>query len=154
TVLELIIVVAIIGFGAVLGTSGFRLLTHAALGDDTNDLAAVLRRTNVLAVEGGVQVRLVLDFDKEAYWVEACVGDPGLRRVKQEEKVDVAAQQKALEQAKQRLASLPPGGVPMGGGGEDATRMLTAIAGSQVGGRVCRPVGDKANAELGSLMSL
>jgi hypothetical protein len=98
-------------------------------------------------------VRLVLDFDKEAYWVEACVGDPGLRRAKEEEAVDEAAQKKALEAAQQRLASLPAGGLPADGG-DDRTRMVTALAGKQVGGRVCHELGGPATPDLAGLISL
>ncbi len=153
TVLELMIVMAIIGFGVSLGYSGFRMLTHAALGDDANDLSSVVRRTQVLAVEASMPMRLVLDFDKNAYWVEACAGDPALRRVKEEEAVDVAAQQKALEEAQLRLASVP-GGVLQSSSPEDDARMATALAGKQVGGRVCHELGGAATPELAGLISL
>ena len=72
--LELLIVLAIMGLFSYVAYSGFRSLTSAALVEDTNDLVAVMRRTQALAVESGVPVRVVFDLDKEAYWVEVCSG--------------------------------------------------------------------------------
>jgi type II secretory pathway pseudopilin PulG len=80
TVLEIMIVLAIIGLLAYLGYSGFRVLSSQALTRDTLDLAAVMRRTQMLAMESATPVRLVIDLDQQAYWVEACLGDPTLTR--------------------------------------------------------------------------
>ena len=153
TVLELMIVMAIIGAGAALGYSGFRMLTHAALGEDVNTLGAVLRRTQVLAVEAGMPMRVVFDFDAQGYWVEACAGDPTLTRTKEEERADADAQREAVEEAQQRLASMPAGQL-QAATPEDTARIATALAGKKVGGRVCTELGAGASAELGPIMSL
>lgn len=153
TVLEIMIVLAIIGFMAYLSVSGFRFLTGAALSEDTSDMAMVMRRAQLLAVEGGVPTRVVIDFDKHAYWVEACTGDPSLRRTKDEEKADAETAQEELEKARQRLATLP-GGQMQASSPEEEAKMASALAGRKVGGRICAPLGSGPAAEqLGPLFS-
>ncbi|HEY5944729.1 MAG TPA: prepilin-type N-terminal cleavage/methylation domain-containing protein, partial [Kofleriaceae bacterium] len=53
TILELMIVLAIIGAGAFLARSGFRMLTKADLVDNSTELSGVLKRTGQLAIEKG-----------------------------------------------------------------------------------------------------
>ncbi len=139
TILELLIVLALMGMFAYVAYSGFRSLTSAALVEDTNDLVAVMRRTQVLAVEAGVPVRIVFDFDKQAYWVEACEGDATLRRTKEEVKVDPKEAEKALEDARRKIALLPAGQLKAGSAEEEA-RMALALAGDKNAGRTCVPV--------------
>ncbi|MEZ4401700.1 MAG: prepilin-type N-terminal cleavage/methylation domain-containing protein [Kofleriaceae bacterium] len=139
TVIEIMIVLAIIGMLSYLAYSGFRVLSSAALVEDTNDLAAIMRRTETLALEAGVPLRVVIDFDKQAYWVEACVGDPTLRRGKEEQRVDAATVQKDLEQAQARLATLPAGQLKAETP-EQAAKFAAALAGQTVGGRTCYPI--------------
>ncbi len=146
TVLEIMIVLAIIGMLAWLGYAGMRILTGQALAEDTLDLATVMRRTETLALESATPVRLVIDLDHQQYWVEACLGDPTLTRAKQERAVDAEATQKAVEEAQGRLASLPAGQLKVDSP-EAATKMALALAGHDVGGRVCYPV-DRMPGEL------
>ncbi len=146
TVLEIMIVLAIIGLLAYLGYSGFRVLSSQALTRDALDLAAVMRRTQALAMESATPVRLVIDLDKQAYWVEACIGDPTLTRAKDERAADPEAAAKALEEAQGRLATLPAGQLKVESAAE-ATKLAMALAGHDVGGKVCYPV-DKLPPEL------
>ncbi len=144
TVLELLIVLALMGLFSYVAYSGFRSLTSAALVEDTNDLVAVMRRTQALAVEANVPVRVVLDFDKQAYWVEVCSGDASLRRTKDELKLDPREAEKALEDARRRIALMPVGQLKAGSP-EAETRMALALAGDKNAGRQCVPVDqDKA----------
>lgn len=138
TVLELLIVLAIMGLFAYVGYSGFRTLTSGALVEDTNDLVAVLRRTQALAVETGAQARVVFDFDKQGYWVEVCEGQPTLRKTRDEAKLDPEAQAKALEEARRKLALMPLGQL-RGALGDDGAIAL-ALAGDKNLGRQCVPV--------------
>jgi type II secretory pathway pseudopilin PulG len=138
-VLELLIVLALMGLVAFLGYSGFQSLTSAALVEDTNDLVAVLRRTQVLAVEAGRPARVVLDFDKQGYWVEVCTGDATLRRTKEESKLDPEERAKALEDARRKIALLPAGQLEADSPEAEA-RMALALAGDETGGRTCVPV--------------
>jgi len=150
TIIEIMIVLAIIGLFAYVGYSGFRMLTHASLVEDTNDLVAILRRSQILAVETGQPTRVLFDFDRRSYWVEVCAGDPSLRRVKEEERADAEAAAEALDQARQRLAALPGGQLQAATPEEEAT-MAAALAGKTVGGRVCAPV--DAAPDLGPVFS-
>lgn len=153
TVLEIMIVLAIIGFMSYLAVSGFRFLSGAALSEDTSDLALVLRRTQLMSIEGGVPTRVVIDFDKHAYWVEVCTGDPTLSRTKEEEKADAETAQEELDKARQRLATLP-GGQMQASSPEEEAKMAAALAGRKVGGRICAPAGSGPAAEqLGPLFS-
>jgi Tfp pilus assembly protein FimT len=153
TVLEIMIVLAIIGFMAYLSYSGFRFLTGAALSEDTSNLALVLRRAQLISVEAGVPTRVVIDFDKHAYWVEACTGDPTLVRVKEEEKADAETAQEELVKARQRLATLP-GGQMTASSPEEEAKMAAALAGRKVGGRICGPLGSGPAADqIGPLFS-
>lgn len=153
TMLEIMIVIAIIGLMSWLGYSGFRMLTGAQLDEDTRDLALVLRRAQLLAVEGGMPTRVVLDLDKHAYWVEACAGDPTLSRAKEEEKVDAETAAEELEEARRRLATLP-GGQLTASSPEEEARMASALAGKKVGGRICGPLGSGPAAEqLGPILT-
>jgi prepilin-type N-terminal cleavage/methylation domain-containing protein len=153
TVLEIMIVLAIIGFMAYLAYNGFRYLSGAALSEDTSNLALMLRRTQLLAVESGAPARVVIDFDKQAYWVEVCEGDPTLSRAKEEEKADAEHAQEELDKAHQRLATLP-GGQMQASSPEEEAKMAAALAGRKVGGRVCSPLGTGAAAEkLGQVFS-
>lgn len=152
TVLEIMIVLAIIGFMAYLAVSGFRLISGAALSEDTSDMAMVMRRAQLVAVEGGIQTRVVIDFDKHAYWVEACQGDPTLTRTKEEEKADAESAQEELDKARQRLATLPGGQIQTSSPEEEA-KVAAALAGKKVGGRICAPLGTgPAAEELGPIL--
>ena len=70
TVLELMIVLAIIGGAMMLVRSGFRLITRADLVENASELSAVLRRASALAIEHGEMHRVVIDMDKQLYSVE------------------------------------------------------------------------------------
>lgn len=137
TVLEIMIVLAVLGVMSYLAYSGFRVLSSVALVEDTNDLGSVMRRTQALALESGEPVRLVIDLDKQAYWVEACFGTAGMTRVKEEQAVDPETVKKELERAAERVRSSSAGQLAA----ESSTGVnakLTALAGQKVGGRICR----------------
>ena len=140
TILEIMIVLALIGLFSYVAYSGFRSITSAALVEDTNDLVAVMRRSQSLAVEAGVPMRVVFDLDKQAYWVEVCVsGDPTLRRTSKEEKLDPREREKALDAARAKAALLPTGQLKAGSP-EEEQRLLLALVGDKTGGRACVPV--------------
>src|SRR6185503_16536327 len=80
TILELMIVLAIMGAGLFLVRSGFRMLTKADLVENSTELAAVLKRTSQLAIEKGEMHRVVLDLDHQLYAVEMCQGSRTLQR--------------------------------------------------------------------------
>ena len=80
TVLELMIVLAIIGGAMILVRSGFRMITKADLVENSTELASVLRRANQLAIEHGEMHRVVIDLDTGYYQVEVCRGSLAIQR--------------------------------------------------------------------------
>lgn len=137
TVLELMIVLAIIAMATVLVRSGFRMITKADLVEDSTELAAVLRRASSLAIEQGELHRVVLDLDKQVYAVEVCRGQIALQR-NEKLLVDQDAVKRAIDKGKEKLAGLPTDSTT-NTDPEDATRRATAIAGHHVMDRTCAP---------------
>src|SRR3954464_4062779 len=124
TVLEIMIVLAIIGGGAVLVRSGFRMITKADLVENATELAAVLRRTNQLAIEHGEMHRVVLDLEDHQYIVEVCQGQTAIVR---NEKLDKKPEEvkDAIERGKQRLGQMPEDAFAAGDP-EEATKRAVA----------------------------
>ncbi len=140
TVLEIMIVLAIIVGGAILVRSGFRMVSKADLVDNATELAAVLRRANQLAIEHGEMHRVLLDLDDHQYLVEVCRGQTAIvRNEKLDKKPDEAKD--ALERGKQRLGQLPEDAFAAGDP-EEATRRAVAVAGHHIADRICVPASD------------
>jgi type II secretory pathway pseudopilin PulG len=137
TVMEIMIVLAIIGGLVYVMRSGFRLVTKADLVEDATELTAVMRRASQLAVEHGELHRVVLDLDSEAYAVEVCQGAVAITR-NELIKADDEATRRALERGRQRLAGLPPDALATGDP-EEATRRAAALAGHHIADRTCKP---------------
>lgn len=146
TVLEIMIVLAVIGGLFFIVRSGFRLLTKADLVEDSNELTAVLRRASQVAVEHGELHRVVLDIDNQAYVLEVCQGQAAILRNEALNSDDDEAK-RALERGKQRLQNLPPDALAVGDP-EEATRRATALAGHHVADRTCRPATDSVTGDV------
>jgi type II secretory pathway pseudopilin PulG len=140
TVLELMIVLAIIGGMFFIVRSGFRMVTKADLVEDSTELTAVLRRASQLAVEHGELHRVTLDLDQQGYVVEVCQGEVAIAR-NELVKADDEATKRALERGRQRLAGLPPDALATGDP-EEATRRAAALAGHHIADRMCKPADD------------
>ncbi|MEO8705333.1 MAG: prepilin-type N-terminal cleavage/methylation domain-containing protein [Kofleriaceae bacterium] len=138
TLLEVMIVIAIIGIGLIAMRSGFRAITKADLAEDATELETYLRRASLLAVENGEQHRVVMDFETGAFIVERCEGAATLARNEQlrndEDKV-----KQALEKGNEKLKDLPQDALAVGDP-EEATKRATAIAGHHIADRTCMPV--------------
>jgi general secretion pathway protein H len=139
TILELMIVIAIIGAGAFLARSGFRMLTKADLVDNSTELAAVLKRTSQLAIEKGELHRVVFDVDKQIYAVEMCQGARTIQRNEQL-RPDDEETKRAVEKGKERLKDIPADS--QGSDPEAATKQALTIAGHHIADRMCAPVDD------------
>lgn len=139
TVLELMIVLAILGGGVVLVRSGFRLLTKADLVENSTELAAVMKRTGQLAIEKGVMHRIVFDLDKQIYAVEACGGATTLQR-NEAVRPDEEKAKDALERGKQRMNGLPA--EALAADPDAATKRALSLAGSHIADRTCATVED------------
>jgi type II secretory pathway pseudopilin PulG len=137
TMLEIMVVLAIIGGMFFIVRSGFRLVTRADLVEDSTELTAVLRRASELAIEHGELHRVVLDLESQAYVVELCQGQVAIAR-NELLKADDEETKRALERGRERLAGLPSDALAIGDP-EEATRRAAALAGHHVADRMCRP---------------
>ncbi len=142
TVLELMIVLAIIGAGMFLVRSGFRILTKADLVENSTELAAVFKRTGQLAIEKGQMHRVLIDVDKQIYAVEMCEGARTIQR-NEEVRPDEEATKRALEKGKERLKDLPA--ETMAADPELATKQALMIAGHHIADRMCAPIEDPSS---------
>ncbi len=148
TVLELMIVIAVIGAGAFLLRAGLRAVTKADLVEDAVELSAILRRANQLAIELGELHRVVIDLDAvkpEAderfdYLVERCQGSAALAR-NEELRPDEEGVKRAVDRGRQKLDQLPPDALAAGDPDEAMKRTL-AVAGHHVADRRCAPAVD------------
>src|SRR6476619_4767551 len=86
TILEMMIVIAIIGMLSYVGYGAIRRLTRADLVDDTNHLGSLMSRASQLAAETGKLHRVTIDFEQNVALVEVCEGLPAVRRMKSGEK--------------------------------------------------------------------
>ncbi|HLL22147.1 MAG TPA: hypothetical protein VK427_08445 [Kofleriaceae bacterium] len=137
TVLEIMIVIAIIGGMAFIVRSGFRLITKADLVENGNELSAIMRRTSQLAVEHGEVHRVLLDLDSHQYIVEVCQGHMAITRNEAVHNDNEEAK-RALERGKQRLQDLPSDALAAGDP-DEATKRAIAVAGHHIADRQCRP---------------
>ena len=137
TVLEIMIVIAIIGGMAFIVRSGFRLITKADLVENSNELSAIMRRTSQLAVEHGELHRVVIDLDGHYYAVEVCQGQTAIVR-NEALRANEEDVKRAKEKGQQRLNELPPDALAAGDP-DEAVKRATAVAGHHIADRQCAP---------------
>ena len=147
TVLEMMIVIAIIGMLSYVGYGAMRRLTRADLVADTNHLGALMSRASELAGETGKLHRVTIDFDQDAAYVEACEGTMAVHRYKSGDKpLDEKEAAARIEEAKGKLQANKDANALQRGftssTPEDETRMAAALAGHHVGDQTCTPVKD------------
>jgi prepilin-type N-terminal cleavage/methylation domain-containing protein len=85
TLLELLVVMAVVGLLMALGVRGVRWLRSSSLRDTTTELAAVFRVTYNLATMSATHHRVAFDLDEQTYRIEACEGEVMLRTQEREE---------------------------------------------------------------------
>ncbi len=146
TLLEVMIVIAIIGFGALLVHRGFRAITRADLVENSTELAQIMKRTSALAIEKGEMHRVLMDLDKQVYVVESCLGSTSIMR-NEAVRTDPEALKKAMERGQQKLRDLPTDAFAAGDP-EEAARRATAISGSHIADRECSPVKDGISGDV------
>ncbi|MEO6773778.1 MAG: type II secretion system protein [Kofleriaceae bacterium] len=140
TVLELMIVLAIIGAAMVLVRSGFRMITKADLVENSTELSAVLRRASSLAIEHGEMHRVVIDMDKGIYSVEVCEGAVAIQR-NELVRPDEEAKKRALDKGKNAFSNMPQDALQVGDP-EEAAKRATAVAGQHIADRTCVTASD------------
>jgi type II secretory pathway pseudopilin PulG len=140
TVLEMMIVLAIIGGGVVLVRTGFRQITKADLVESSTELSAMLKRTAQLAIEKGEMHRVMFDVDQQLYAVEVCQGATTIH-LNEKVRGDAEKEQEALKRGQERLRGVPMEAIAQDA--ETATKHAMAIAGHHVADRMCVPVNEK-----------
>jgi prepilin-type N-terminal cleavage/methylation domain-containing protein len=140
TVLELMIVLAIIGAAMVLVRSGFRMITKADLVENSTELSAIMRRASSLAVEHNALHRVTIDLDKGTYVVEVCTGATAIQR-NENVRPDEEEKKRALQKGKNQLLGMPADALQIGDP-EEATKRATALAGHHINDRACVPATD------------
>jgi type II secretory pathway pseudopilin PulG len=137
TLLEIMIVIAIIGVGILLMRSGVRGITKADLVEDAEEMAAMLRRASLLAIEKGEQHRVVIDMDKGVYRIDVCQGPATLAR-NEEVSNDEEKTKRAIDKGTEKLRDLPNDALAVGDP-DEAQRRAKAIAGHHIADRTCAP---------------
>ena len=137
TVLEIMIVIAIIGGMAFIVRTGFRVITKADLVEDSSELAGIMRRTAQLAIEHGELHRVVIDLDTHVYAVEVCLGQTAIVR-NEALRANEEDVRRAKEKGQQRLNELPPDALAAGDP-DEAVKRASAIAGHHIADRQCGP---------------
>ena len=140
TLLELMIVLAIIASGFVLVRLGFRTLTKADLVDSATELTAVMKRTSELAVEHGEMHRVVFDLEKQGYGVEVCKGAASIMR-NEKLRPDEDAAKRGLDKGKDKLVGMPAD-ANTSTDPEAATKRALAIGGAHLADRQCGAASD------------
>jgi prepilin-type N-terminal cleavage/methylation domain-containing protein len=150
TLIEMMIVLAVIGMLLMLARSGFRTVTKADLVENATELSAVLRRTRLLAIEHGELHRVTIDFDRDPdrddmkkvpdYIVEVCKGATGLVR-NEAVRPDEEAKKRAVERGNERMRNMPANAFAPADP-DEAQRRATALAGHHVADRSCVPATD------------
>jgi len=137
TLLELLIVVAIIGVALVALSSSINILGNFGLSNDADELAAMLRRAGQLSVERGEQHRVVFDLEKGVYRIDVCHGQAALSRNEQVDP-DKEKVEQAVQKGQDRLRDLPQDALTAGDP-EEAMVRAKALAGHHIGDRLCTP---------------
>lgn len=146
TLLEVMIVIAIVGLGALLVRRGFRSITRADLVENSTELAQVAKRAATISIEHGEMHRLVIDLDKQVYVLEVCQGTTSIMRNEQV-RTDPEAIKKAMARGQEKLRDLPTDAFAAGDP-EAAAKRATAISGSHLNDRECAPVKDDASGDV------
>lgn len=72
TIIELMIVLAVVGMLAMIGYMSVQYLTQGKLREDSTEVAALLRGAHNWAVESGKHHRMMIDIEKGVFWLEVC----------------------------------------------------------------------------------
>jgi general secretion pathway protein H len=148
TLLEIMIVLAILALSALLLRTGLSFLGKEDLVQDANELVAIMRRASSLATEHGEMHRVVLDLDKQAYLIEVCEGQLSLQR-NELLRADEDAKKRALDRAKDRMAGMPSdGSASQVSDPEEMTRRALAITGHHIADRTCVPATDTVTGDV------
>lgn len=145
TLLEIMIVLAVIGSVTALGISMVRRVTSADLRKQAAEVAAVLKTTYNMATQSGMHHRVLFDLDEQTFRIEACEDHLKIRKDDDDEEDEVDPEDLARllerrptsDRAKEILEAATP---------EEAVHQAAALEGTRIGAARCRvperPTGD------------
>ncbi|HUS27767.1 MAG TPA: type II secretion system protein [Kofleriaceae bacterium] len=139
TILEIMVVLAIMVVAIYMLRTGFRMVTKADLVENSTELSAIMRRTQQLSVETAALHRVTFDMDKGLYVVEQCSGTSTIQQ-NEALRPDDEKVKRAEEKGKDRLRNVPQQALTSDP--EQATKQALALAGHHIADRVCVPVED------------
>jgi type II secretion system protein H len=142
TLLEIMVVLAIIGLLALALVYGYRRLPATVLRRDATRLTAVLRSAYDRAAASGAHHRVTLDLDQRSYFVERCEGKVELRPAADQRDEEERRQREEEQKRQLQQAQSGPGQV---------FNEIVAQAGTKVGETAeCGPV----TGEMGTVEEL
>lgn len=154
TIIEVVIVLAVIGLAFWAGLRGLSKVTKTKLREDGMEMAATLRTAYNLATETGRHHRVVFDLEEQLYRIESCEGKVLLRKTEEEqvpdekqikeleEKLARAKQQMQNNQQPTTMGANTSDMVPEIVGADSPERAMeaaAALSGVQLGPVRCRP---------------
>ncbi|MCE9577655.1 MAG: prepilin-type N-terminal cleavage/methylation domain-containing protein [Deltaproteobacteria bacterium] len=143
TLLEIMIVIAIMGLLTTVGFTAYRSFSKADLVKDANRIGSLMRRTSELASETGMLERVTVDLEKGTVVVETCDGVAQVQRNPQLGKpLDEDATKRELQNARERLKADPARQKFQAASPEDEAKLAAALAGHHVGDQACTPAVD------------
>jgi len=143
TMLEIMVVLAIVGLMMVFAYMGVRRVSKSDLRENVQQVAATLRNAQEMAVETGMHHRIVIDLDKQTFRIEMCKGDVKIRRSSKEIVDDFKNDRSLAEIVADK--QIPPE-ILQASSPEKATKLAAALTGQRLGTAMCglakRPNGD------------
>ncbi len=134
TMLEIMVVLAVIGLMMVFAYMGVRQASKSDLRENVGQLAAMLKNAQNMAAETGMHHRVVIDLEEQSFRVEACKGAIRLRRTSKEIVRDFKDDRSLAEVAQDN--QIPPE-IMQADSPEKATELAAALTGKNLGGARC-----------------
>jgi prepilin-type N-terminal cleavage/methylation domain-containing protein len=145
TLLEIMVVLAILAMAMIALRTAFRVVTKADLVENSTELAALMKRTQQLSVETAMLHRITFDMDKGIYVVEQCQGTTTIQQ-NEALRPDDEKVKRAEEKGRERLKNVPQQALTSDP--EAATKQALALAGHHIADRMCTPVEDGLSGDV------
>lgn len=145
TLLEIMVVLAILAVAILALRTAFRSITKADMVENSTELSAILKRTQQLSVETATLHRVTIDMDKGIYAVEQCTGTSTIE-MNEAIRPDAEKTKRAEDKGKDRLRNMPMQAVTSDP--EQATKQALALAGHHIADRTCSAVDEGLSGDI------
>jgi prepilin-type N-terminal cleavage/methylation domain-containing protein len=140
TLIEIMVVLAVIGMMMVVGYMAVRHVSKASLREDATEVTAVLRAAHNMSTMTRKHHRVVFDLEEQTYRIETCEGKVKLAKADRDElKLPDPEDLPDVEALLGSSSSMPPelvksviGGAGLAGGESDMLKTAAAISGKQL----------------------